>query len=222
MQYNGDKLQARIQEQNIHNLVYANYKNDSSGLLEILNMKPAQIDIEDLVNTPIQSFDYVLREKRPENIGVHFFMWDYKFERIWNYPDRYTTFLKKFKFVLSPDFSVYRDTPNIVQLYNVYRNRWCGRYWQDNGITVIPTISLGNPDFFKVFCSGVPKNSIIAVSTMGDGRWGDYKMLKASWNMMLQYLEPSIILLYGKNVVDKLHLEGNIVFKQQLNAKVAI
>ena len=94
MQYNGDKLQARIQEQNIHNLVYANYKNDSSGLLEIPNMKPAQIDIEDLVNTPIQSFDYVLREKRPENIGVHFFMWDYKFERIWNYPDRYMDFLK--------------------------------------------------------------------------------------------------------------------------------
>lgn len=222
MQYNGDKLQARIQEQNIHNLAYADYKMDSAGLFEIPNMLPTHISREDLEDTPIQSFDYVLREKRPENIGVHFFMWDYKFERIWNYPDRYTSFLKKFKFVLSPDFSVYYDTPNIVQLFNVYRNRWCGRYWQDNGIMVIPTFSLGNPDFFKTFCSGIPKHSVIATSTMGDGRWGNYKMLRASWNMMLQYLEPELILLYGRDIVDELGLDGNIVFKRQINTKVAI
>ena len=105
MQYNSDKVQARIQEQNIQNLVYANYKDLSDSEFEIPQMLP--VHIEDLKDTPIQSFDYVLREKNPENLGVHFFMWDYKFERIWNYPDRYTDFLKKFKFVLSPDFSVY-------------------------------------------------------------------------------------------------------------------
>lgn len=222
MQYNGDKLQARIQEQNIQNTVYANYKLDSIGMFEMPRIKSVDITDEELRDTPLQSFDYVLREKHPERIGVHFFMWDYKFERVWNYPDRYTEFLKKFKFVLSPDFSVYRDIPNIVQCYNHYRNMWCGRYWQDNDITVIPTFSLGNPDFFKYFCDGIPKNSVIATSTMGDGRWGDYKMLKTSWNMMLYYLEPRTILLYGRNIVDDLNLEGNIIFKRQVNTKVAI
>ena len=95
-------------------------------------------------------------------------------------------------------------------------------FYTDNDITVIPTFSLGNPDFFKYFCDGIPKNSVIATSTMGDGRWGDYKMLKTSWNMMLYYLEPRTILLYGRDIVDELNLEGNIIFKRQVNTKVAV
>ena len=43
MQYNGDKLQARIQEQNIQNTVYANYKLDSIGAFEMPRIKPVDI-----------------------------------------------------------------------------------------------------------------------------------------------------------------------------------
>lgn len=222
MEYTGGKRQSRIQEQNIENIVYANYKLDSEGIFEMPKMERVEMSREELENTPLQSFDYVLREKQPEKLGVHFFTWDYKFERVWNYPDRYTGYLQRFKFVLSPDFSVYRDIPNALQIFNAYRNRWCGKYWQEHGIKVIPTFSLGNPDFFKTFCDGIPKHSVIATSTMGDGRWGNYKMLKASWNLMLHYLEPELILLYGRNVAEELHLDGNIVFKRQVNTKVAV
>ena len=31
----------------------------------------------------------MLSEKEPEGKGVHFFINDYQFERVWNNPDRY-------------------------------------------------------------------------------------------------------------------------------------
>ena len=216
MHFDGGKKQTRILEQDIHNLVYAQY--DGVGEFDIPEMFPTTID--NLADIPLQGFNFALKEKHPENVGVHFFLHDYQFERVWKYPDRYVDVLKKFAYVLSPDFSVYYDTPKAIQIFNVYRNRWLGRYWQDHGITVIPTFSLGNVDLFKLFCDGIPKYSTIAVSTMGDGRWGNYETLKAFWDTMLWKLKPSTILLYGKDLSDE--LSGNIVFKKMINSKVAI
>ena len=102
--------------------------------------------VDNLKDIPIQGFNYALKEQHPENVGVHFFLHDYQFERVWNYPDRYTEILSKFAFVLSPDFSPYSDSPKAIQIYNVYRNRWCARYWQEYGIKVIPTITWANDD----------------------------------------------------------------------------
>lgn len=216
MHFDGGKNQTRILEQDIHNLVYAQY--DGVGEFDIPEMFPTTID--NLADIPLQGFNFALKEKHPENVGVHFFLHDYQFERVWKYPDRYVDVLKKFAYVLSPDFSVYYDTPKAIQIFNVYRNRWLGRYWQDHGITVIPTFSLGNVDLFKLFCDGIPKYSIIAVSTMGDGRWGNYETLRAFWDTMLWKLKPSTILLYGKDLSNE--LSGNIVFKKMINSKVAI
>lgn len=36
---------------------------------------------------------------------------DFKFNRIWNNPKRYLEFLKNFKGIISPDFSLYRNMP---------------------------------------------------------------------------------------------------------------
>ena len=38
MEYTGGKLQSRIQEQNIENIVYANYKSGSAGIFEMPKM----------------------------------------------------------------------------------------------------------------------------------------------------------------------------------------
>lgn len=216
MHYDGGKHQTRILEQNIHNLVYGRF--EITNEYGFPNMYPVHVD--NLKNIPLQGFNYALKEKHPENIGVHFFLHDYQFERVWKYPDRYVDVLKKFAYVLSPDFSVYYDTPKAIQMFNVYRNRWCGRYWQEHGIKVIPTFSFGSLEIFNVFCEGIPKHSTIAVSTMGDGRWGNYTTLKSFWDLMMSKLEPETILLYGKDLSNE--LTGNIIFKHMINSKVAV
>lgn len=217
MHFDGGKNQTRILEQNILNLSYAQY--EGVGEYDIPEMLPVHID--NLKDIPLQGFNFALKEKRPETLGVHFFLHDYQFERVWKYPDRYVEVLKKFAFVLSPDFSPYADMPRALQIYNLYRNRWCGRYWQEHGIKVIPTLTMGDTDLFKVFFEGIPKHSTIAVSTMGEGRWGKFKALLGWWDVIQYKLEPETILLYGKDLSEDLKGD-NIVFKKMISSKVAL
>lgn len=216
MQYDGTKTQTRIQEQNIHNLAYAWF--DAEGEYDIPKMLPVHVD--DLESIPIQGFNYALKEQHPENLGVHFFLHDYQFERVWKYPDRYTDVLKRFAYVLSPDFSPCTGMPKSLKIFNIYRKMWCGRYWQKHGMKVIPTITWGNDEDLEWCLDGVPKYSTVAISTMGEGRWANYKALKRNWDYIMDKLEPETILLYGKDLSNE--LEGNIVFKRLINSKVAI
>ena len=149
--------------------------------------------------------------------GVHFFIHDYQFERVWNRPDRYTDVLSKFAYVRSPDFSCYGDTPKAVNIFNTYRKNWCARYWQEFGIKVIPTITWSDKRDLEYCMCGIPKHSTIAVSTMGYGRWANWDELYKHWNYMLDTLEPDVILLYGKDL--RSTLKGNIVFKPYNSTK---
>lgn len=216
MHFDGGKHQTRILEQNIHNLVYAQF--EGVGQYDIPEMYPVHID--NLQDIPLQGFNFALQEKHPENIGVHFFLHDYQFERVWKYPDRYVDVLKKFAFVLSPQFSTYTDMPKITQMWNVYRSRWCGRYWQEFGLKVIPSVQWGSDYDFEYCLDGIPKHSTIAISTTGDGRWGGYKTIQKFYDKTLEILEPETVLLYGKDLSDS--LTGNIVFKKLISSKVAI
>ena len=218
MQFNGDRTSTRFMEENICNLSYGQF--ESSNKWGIPDMLPVHVD--DLADIPLQGFNYALKEKHAENIGCHFFLHDYQFERVWNYPDRYIPVLERFKFVLSPDFSPYSDMPEALKVYNVYRNRWCGRYWQDFDITVIPTVTWSDDKSVEYCLSGIPKHSTIAVSTMGEGRWANWQALRRNWDYMIDTLEPDTILLYGKDIIKQFDLKGNIVHKRLISSKVVI
>jgi hypothetical protein len=83
--------------------------------------------------------------------AVHFFLDDYRYETVWSRPQRALEHLSKYRILLAPDFSLYADWPLAMQQWNVYRSRWCGRYWQELGFQVIPTVSWSTPESFD-FC----------------------------------------------------------------------
>lgn len=74
---------------------------------------------------------------------VHFYEDDYLFERIWKSPERYLDILKKYKGVILPDFSLYRDMPLAMQIWNIYRSRALGNWFQINGIGLFLISGLG-------------------------------------------------------------------------------
>ena len=144
-------------------------------------------------------FNYAIGEKSPERKGVHFFLDDYQFERVWNAPDKYIKLLYKYKYVLSPDFSTYTDYPKAVQIYNHYRKHWLAAYWQLNGITVIPTISWSDENSFDWCFDGEPVGATVAVSSVGTQNGKEKKELfLAGYEEMMKRLRPETILFMGE------------------------
>lgn len=173
------------------NLNLGNFMGD--GKYDIPIIRPQDIDTENFIG-----FNYAKSYKTPNNIGVHFFVDDYQFYRLWNTPERYLPILSKFSCVCSPDFSTYTDYPQILQIYNHYRKHWLGTYWQKNGINVIPTISWGDKNSFEWCFDGEPIGGTVAVSSVGTQKNADSKqMFMNGYNEMIKRLQPNKIIFYG-------------------------
>ena len=144
------------------------------------------------------SFNFAKGCEDPEIHGVHFFIDDYQFTRVWTDPDKYLPMLRRFKAVCAPDFSPYSDWPKIMQLYNHYRKHWLAAYWKDEGINVIPTITWSDEASLEWCFDGEPKNSSVALSSQGvmntaEGR----RMFDIGFKEMMDRLTPTQILLKG-------------------------
>lgn len=59
---------------------------------------------------------------------------------MWNNPSRYLAILKNFKGVITTDFSIYRNMPIAMQIWNTYRNRALTYNLQSNGVDIIPNV----------------------------------------------------------------------------------
>ena len=149
----------------------------------------------------------------PGDYIAHFYYDDFKFIQAWRDPDKYIDKLRKFKAVVSPDFSLYTDFPRTLQILSCYRRQWVGAYWQMQGLDVIPDVVWGDEESFAYCFEGIPKNSTVAVSTVGvknDKYWNgtEGELFRAGYAEMLRRLEPSTILFYGDMIEG---LEGNII-----------
>ena len=137
-------------------------------------------------------------KQQKTDFGVHFFLDDYQFERLWNRPDKYIQLLLKFKYVLSPDFSMYTDYPKAMQMWKHYQKHWLGAYMELFGIKVIPTIGWSDKESFKWCFDGEPKNSIVAVSSIGTQRNEESRRaFLDGYNKMVEVLKPTTILFWG-------------------------
>lgn len=167
------------------------------GKYDIPAIKPTtNVNIRELEWIP---FNYAKTCKNPEGKGVHFYVDDYQFLRLWSRPDDYIYLLSKFSAVCSPDFSMYTNMPAALQIYNHYRKHWLAAYWQMHGINVIPTICWSDNESFGWCFDGDPKNSIISISSVGtqQGKLSKELFLNGC-REAIKRLEPSEILWHGK------------------------
>ncbi|MFE5505128.1 DUF4417 domain-containing protein [Amycolatopsis japonica] len=131
--------------------------------------------------------------------AVHFFLDDYRFEVVWSKPERGLSRCRSVGAALTPDFSLYRDMPLVMQLWQVYRSRWCGAWLLHHGVTVVPTVSWSTADSYDFAFAGIPPRSVVAVSTVGV--WRDpvaRGLFAAGYAEMLLRLEPALVLVHGK------------------------
>ncbi len=129
---------------------------------------------------------------------VHFYEDDYLFERLWNNPQKYLEKLSRFNGVILPDFSLYRDMPFVMQLWNIYRSRAIGCWLQNNGVTVIPNIRYGDKRTFRICCDGIGSGGVIAVGTHGTIKnKEDKRIFTEGLASVIKRLSPSVIIVYG-------------------------
>ena len=128
--------------------------------------------------------------------AVHFFLDDYRFESVWSHPHKALRYLSDFKTLLTPDFSLYPDWPLAVQLWNVYRSRWCGAFWAAQGFQMIPTVSWAGRETYAFCFAGIARHSLVAISMVGVAST-DRAAFAHGFREMVARIEPSRVLCYG-------------------------
>ena len=155
------------------------------------------IQNDNFIPDDIIGFNYA-KSSKEHNVGIHFYLDDYQFERIWNKPEDYVDILKQYECIFSPDFSLYLDMPMPMKIWNIYRSRQIGQFYQSQGIKVIPTISWAEKETFEFAFKGIPKGSIVSISTIGVKRNKEaLKIWQEGMDAMIQEIQPSTILVYG-------------------------
>jgi hypothetical protein len=136
-----------------------------------------------------------------------FFTEDWRFEHVYEYPSDYAQQLldEDWTCVVAPDFSMYSDYPFPMRLWNLYRSRWCARYWQELGIRVIPAVQNLEPgpsgllseeaslvlDTLPVPCP------VLAMQSRTLHRGCTYEGFAALVNTAVERLQPQLVMIYG-------------------------
>lgn len=177
--------------------VFKSYLNENfeySGFLEL-----PIIQTSDKIPNKLVSFSRAMSKSWKDfDCWVHFYEHDEKFERIWSNPKHYLNKLKKFKGVISPDFSLYRNMPLVMQMWNTYRGRALAAWLNSNGVSVIPNVRFNDMRTYLFCFDGIEPHKTIALGTHGciKGK-NDKEFFKKGLAETVSRLNPQNIIVYG-------------------------
>lgn len=131
---------------------------------------------------------------------VHFFLDDYRFETMWTQPERSLARVIRVGMSLTPDFSLYPEMPRIVQMWNIYRSRWCGAWMSAAGVQVIPTLGWSDESSYSYAFTGLGSGGTVAISTVGIIRASaqEQDRFMAGHQAMIDIVRPARVIVYGK------------------------
>lgn len=160
-----------------------------------------------LYNWGIDSTSGMQQDK--SQVVISFYAYDQYFENWFWTPKKFVTkaLNSKIKFIATPNYSMWPDQSRFLNLWALYRARWCGRYFQEAGMKVIPDINwpMGDNEFLKKYVLGslsVPKGGMPLIM-MQLQTW-DEKEVEANeatqieaYKLIIDTLNPKAILLYS-------------------------
>jgi len=151
----------------------------------------------------------VLRNiKNSNQYFVHHYLYDYSFDGrngIWygcqEDSKRINSFInkyKKYKGIISPDFSVYVDLPVAAQIWNIYRDRVTCMWLRKQGLKVIFNVRWGDYRTYDIVFYGIEKHSTVAVGSHGLIKHPENRQIFLDgFIQMIKRIEPSCIIVYG-------------------------
>ena len=113
-------------------------------------------------------------------------------------PDAGLRRIRRFWGALTPDFSLYVDWPLAVQQWNHYRRQWLGRYGQEHGIKVIPTVNWSTPDSYGWCFEGILPGQIVALAVPDLRHRLTRRYFITGFGAMIETLNPARLRVYGR------------------------
>ncbi|MDY2696518.1 MAG: DUF4417 domain-containing protein [Eubacteriales bacterium] len=178
-------------------------------------IKKQEIDLD-----KIELLNYTKTKMNDEantNKAIHFFTYDWLFDTVYEKPDTSLEKLDQYYALLTPEFSLYNDMPLARQIDSVFKSRWCGAYWQKQGMSVIPTITWGSDLSFEFCFDGIDVGSIVAVSTYM--REDSENQFMNGYDKMFDIIKPSAVICYGTPFSK---MKGNIKYIDPYNKQELI
>ena len=176
----------------------------TSGQWEIPLIRKQTLDLSSV--ELISCSDISSHDDRNRHKGIHHFVDDNRFEKLYKHPEIYIELYSKYRFALTPDFSLYSEMNLWRQIESVGKSRWVGAKWQEAGMTVVTTISWGQPSSFRFCFDGVEKHSVVAVGMIGC-KHGRVPFMRG-YNEMLDRIEPEAVICLGDPFPE---MNGNII-----------
>lgn len=134
---------------------------------------------------------------------VHFYTHDRHFECVWNRPGRYLSVFQRFGGVITPDFSLYREMPLAMQIWNTYRNRAIAFWLQREGVPIVPNVRWGDERTYEFAFEGLPVGGTVAVSAHGTlQKKEDREYFKKGLGYMVERLRPQTVIAYSRTPDD--------------------
>jgi hypothetical protein len=139
--------------------------------------------------------------EKARDCTLAFYVWDDKLEQLWTRARHYTArFLQhEVAALVEPDFSLWADSPLVVQLWNTYRTRRLGLLWQDAGLPVIPSLNWSDERSYEFCFVGIPKGApVVAVECRTAGQ-ADHDRRAFLRGLMegLRQVQPEHLIVYG-------------------------
>lgn len=178
--------------------------------------------VDELVEDGLEpvALHYSSRAEHPDRSICHMFIDDNLMESLWNQPHKQLETLKRFKWVCSPDFSCWGSMPEPLQKYNKYRIHALSWYLLMNDVNIIPTVTWNNINSYEWCFEGVPKHSVVALSS--NGILSQKESFIRGFDEMCRVLEPRQIVWFGRPIdVDcKCPIVYFDSFGQQMNRRI--
>ena len=139
---------------------------------------------------------------------AHHYLFDYSFDGrngIWYgcledsiKTKTYLKKMKRYKGIISPDYSVYIDLPFAHQLWNIYRDRVTCEWLRSLGLNVIFNLRWGDYRTYKYVFTGIEKHSVIAIGSHGLIKHPENRTIFMNgFKEMIRRIEPSTLIIYG-------------------------
>ncbi len=176
------------------NTLNLDIKFRSSNPEEIPDLRPQAEEVPD----DLQACRWKQKYKEPWKSVLHFFTDDYRFKPLWNQKKRHIPTLQSFAWVCEPNFTITPVMPAALKRYQTYCTRYLGRYWQHNGINVIPVPNWAEPESLEYSLMGIPEYQTVAIQVPGFGFREEREFFNHGFEKMMGELKPVKLITVGK------------------------